>query len=85
MAAGRLEQSDSDAILPVSVGTLVWAVVLVGLLVARPTLDANGTTWWIGAAAVGVVSGAGGVVFLRWRRQRAARRAAAASASAAQE
>lgn len=85
MAAGRLEQSDSDAILPVSVGTVVWAVVLVGLLVARPTLDENGTTWWIGAAAVGVVSGAGGVIFLRWRRQRAARRAAAASASAAQE
>jgi Protein of unknown function (DUF2530) len=81
----RLDESDSDAILPVSIGTIVWAVLLVGLIVARPTLDENGTTWWIGAAAVGVVSGVGGVVFLRWRRQRAARRSAAASPSAPQE
>jgi hypothetical protein len=85
MSAGRLEQSDSDAILPVSIGTIAWSVVLFCLLVARPTLDENGTTWWIGAAAIGVVSGAGGVVFLRWRKQRAARRSAASSASAAQE
>ena len=46
--------------------------LLVGLLVARPTLDENGTTWWIGAAAVGVVSGLGGLVFLRWRKRRGA-------------
>lgn len=75
----RLDDSDSDAILPVSIGTLVWAVLLVGLLVAKPTLDENGTTWWIGAAAVGFVSGAGGVLFLRWRRRRAMRRSPAAS------
>jgi hypothetical protein len=72
----RLEQSDSDAILPVSIGTIVWTVVLVGLVVAKPTLDENGTAWWIGAAAVGVVSGVGGVIFLRWRAYRAARRSA---------
>lgn len=70
MATGRLERSDSDALLPVSIGTIVWIVALVGLVIARPTLDANGMTWWIGAAAVGVVSGVGGVVFLRWRRRR---------------
>jgi Protein of unknown function (DUF2530) len=81
----RLDDSDSDAILPVSIGTIVWCVVLVGLLVAKPTLDENGATWWIGAAVVGVVSGAGGVIFLRWRKQRAARRSAATSASADQE
>ena len=70
MATGRIERSDSDAVLPVSIGTVVWLLVLVGLVIAKPTLDANGTTWWIGAAAVGVVSGAGGVVFLRWRKRR---------------
>lgn len=75
MSVGRLEQSDSDAILPVSIGTAVWAVLLVGLLISKSTLDANGTTWWIGAAAVGVVSGVGGLVFLRWRKRRAMRRA----------
>jgi glucose uptake protein GlcU len=74
MSAGRLEQSDSDAILPVSIGTAVWAVLLVALLIAKPTLDTNGTTWWIGAAAVGVVSGVGGLVFLRSRKRRAMRR-----------
>jgi hypothetical protein len=72
----RLDDSDSDAILPVSIGTIVWAVLLVGLIVARPTLDANGTTWWIGAAVVGLVSGLGGVIFLRWRKRRATRRSA---------
>jgi ABC-type nickel/cobalt efflux system permease component RcnA len=83
MAAGRLEQSDADAILPVSIGTVVWAVVLIGLLIAKPTLDANGTTWWIGAAAVGFVSGVGGVVFLRWRKARALRRSSASTAGEA--
>jgi ABC-type nickel/cobalt efflux system permease component RcnA len=76
MSAGRLEQSDTDAILPVAIGTVVWAVLLVALLIARTTLDANGTTWWIGAAAVGVVSGLGGLAFLRWRKRRAMRRSA---------
>ena len=81
----RLDDSDSDAILPVSIGTIAWCIVLVGLLIAKPALDDSGTTWWIGAAAVGVVSGAGGVIFLRWRKQRAAHRAAGSSAPAAQE
>jgi hypothetical protein len=70
----RLQDSDSDAILPVSLGTLVWLVVLVVLIARRPALEASGSTWWIGAAAVGVVSGAGGVLFLRWRRARIAAR-----------
>jgi hypothetical protein len=71
----RLDQSDEDAILPVSIGTLVWLVVLAGLLFQRSTLDANGTSWWIWTAVVGVVSGAGGVLFLTWRKRRTARRA----------
>ncbi len=74
MSGGRLERSDADAILPVSIGTVAWVVVLVVLLLARPFLDEHGATWWIGAALVGVVSGAGGVVFLRWRSARAAGR-----------
>lgn len=73
----RLDEADADAILPISIGTVVWTVLLVGLILARATLDENGTTWWIGAAAVGVVSGVGGVIFLRWRKSRAKRRLAA--------
>jgi len=75
--AGRLARADEDAILPVSIGTVVWSVLLVVLLACRSTLEANGTTWWTGVAAVGVVSGIGGIVFLRWRRGRAVRRSAA--------
>ncbi len=71
MSPSRFEQSDEDAILPVSIGTGVWLVVLVVLVALRDRLVESGTTWWIGAAAVGVVSGALGVVFLRWRRRRA--------------
>ena len=76
MDTARFSQSDSDAILPVTLGTLAWTVILVVLLLMRPTLDERGTTWWIGAAAVGVVSGVGGVIFLRWRRGRMAARSA---------
>jgi hypothetical protein len=70
MSVNRVEQSDADAILPVSIGTAVWIAVLIALVIAKPTLEANGTTWWIGAAAVGVVSGLGGLVFLFWRKGR---------------
>ncbi|MBK9738288.1 MAG: hypothetical protein IPO93_01955 [Actinobacteria bacterium] len=76
MGVLRVGDSDNDAILPVSLGTIVWLVVLVGLIIRKPELDASGATWWIGAAAVGVVSGVGGVVFLRWRRARMDRRRA---------
>jgi ABC-type nickel/cobalt efflux system permease component RcnA len=67
----RVSESDEDALLPVGIGTAVWAVVLVILVLARSTLEATGTTWWIGAAVVGVVSGLGGLLFLRWRKGRA--------------
>lgn len=69
-------RSDDDAILPVTLGTLVWAAILVVLLTQQTRLQESGTQWWIGAAAVGVVSGALGVVFLRWRRRRMDQRSA---------
>ena len=73
MTVLRLDEADEDAILPVALGTAVWLLVLVGLLLGRSRLEANGTSWWIAAAAVGVVSGAGGVAFLVWRKRRRAR------------
>jgi uncharacterized membrane protein YqgA involved in biofilm formation len=76
MAESRLKESDVDAILPVSLGTGVWAVALVGLLTVRSTLEANGTEWWITAAIVGLVSGVGGLAFLTWRKRRALARLA---------
>jgi len=66
--------SDEDAVLPVSIGTAVWMVVLVVLLARKSELDANDAGWWIAVAAVGLVTGLGGVAYLRWRRTRLARR-----------
>jgi hypothetical protein len=64
------EQSDADAVLPITIGTGIWLVVLIVLLLARDSLAAHGASWWIGAAAAGFGLGLLGVVFLRWRRRR---------------
>lgn len=72
----RLSESDTDAILPVSIGTVIWAIALVALVLARGTLAENGTSWWIAVAAIGLLSGLIGLVFLRWRKGRARRSAA---------
>lgn len=65
----RADQSDADGILPVAIGTAAWAVALVVLLLLRPRfaeIDELG----IGVAAVGLLSGLLGLVFLRWRKRR---------------
>ena len=74
MSVLQLDQSDEDAILPVSLGTIVWFLVLVGLLMQRNGLEEDGNSWWISVAVVGLVSGLGGVVFLTWRKRRLASR-----------
>ena len=71
---GTIEKSDADGILPVVVGTALWAVALVVLVALRPRLEESGATWWIGAAAIGVVSGVLGLWFLSWRKRRPAQR-----------
>lgn len=70
MSMSRRSESDQDALLPVGIGTLVWAVVLVVLLIQRDALSAEGRQWWLGAAVVGLVSGLGGLAFLAWRKRR---------------
>ena len=59
--------------MPVAIGTGVWFALLLVLLAMRGRLEESGTTWWIGAAAVGLISGALGLVFLRWRVLRRSR------------
>ena len=68
-----ISAADEDAVLPVTIGTAVWLIILVALIARKPVLDENGTGWWIGVAVAGFVTGAGGVLYLRWRRARLAR------------
>ena len=68
-----MTDSDKDAVLPVTIGTGIWLVLLVTLIARKTVLDESGTGWWIGVAAVGLVTGVGGVILLRWRRARIAR------------
>lgn len=65
----RAAQSDADGILPVAVGTGAWAVALVVLLLLRPSVK-QVDDLWIAIAAVGLLSGLLGLLFLRWRQRR---------------
>lgn len=56
--------------LPVVIGTVVWAVALIVLIVLRPQLEENGSTWWIGVAVVGLITGLLATAFLTRRRRR---------------
>lgn len=68
--APQAHRSDSDAVLPVVIGTVVWAVALIVLIVLRPQLEENGSTWWIGVAVVGLITGLLATAFLTRRRRR---------------
>jgi hypothetical protein len=68
---------DVDGVAAVTVGTILWAVALVVLLVLRDTLEQSGSGWWIWVAAAGFGLGIPGLVYTT--RRRAAYRKASAS------
>jgi len=49
------------------VGTVIWAVLFVVALVARPSLTAHGHGWWVWTPLVGVALGLYGLRYLRRR------------------
>ena len=55
--------------LAVGVGTALWAVAFVVLLVLRSRLRAHGHLWWLGTCAAGVVLGLAGLVYVTRRRR----------------
>ena len=73
------EPRQADAVLPVTVGTALWGIALVVLLVLRPRLVDAGTDWWIWVAAIGLGLGLLGTAWVRHRR--AAQQAAPAAAT----
>lgn len=68
------EGEQSDAVLPVTVGTALWAVALVVLLPFQSRMRAAGTGWWISVCVTGLVLGLLGSAWVR-RRRAAYRRA----------
>ena len=61
-----------DALVAVSTGTIIWLVVGVVLLAWRERIP-QGSQWWLGTCAVAVISGVGGILYLRRRQRRAHR------------
>jgi hypothetical protein len=59
-----------DALVPIILGTIAWAIASIVLVFFRSDLEQAGTTWWFGACAVGVISGLGGIAYVLYRRRR---------------
>ncbi len=87
--AAHVAPVDNDGVRTVAVGTGLWAVALVVLLVMRDDLEAAGRSWWIWTAVAGLGLGLLGFEYTRRRRDAIARvrqfRAGHAETPAAEE
>ncbi len=77
----QVEPLDLDGVRTMQVGTALWAIGLVVLLLFRDQLDDDGHLWWLGTCAAGFVLGLIGWDHCarRRRRRRAAESETAAS------
>ena len=66
--ATTVEPLEVDGVRTAVVGTCLWFVALVVLVVLRERLTDEGNGWWIATAVVGFVLGLVGVAFLLRRR-----------------
>lgn len=66
--AATTKPVDVDGVSTLAVGTALWAVALVVLLLLRDRLADNGTTWWLWTAVTGLGLGVGGLAYTRRRR-----------------
>ena len=64
---------DTDGVRTVAVGTGLWALALVVLVVMRDDLEAAGRSWWIWTAVAGIGLGLLGFEYARRRRDAIAR------------
>ena len=78
------DQTEDNAFLPITIGTVAWLIAGVVLLVLRDQL-APGSRWWIGSCAVGVISGVGGMIYVKRRAGRPRRAAARRARASGQE
>jgi hypothetical protein len=66
--ATRADQT--DAVVPVTVGTVVWGVALVVTFLLRGRLAESGSQWWVWTCGVGFGLGLFGCWWVRRRRAR---------------
>lgn len=67
------EPLPDDGVRPVTAGTVLWFLILLGLLPFWSRLRADGHLWWVATAAIGGGLGVFGVFYCR-RRSAALRR-----------
>ena len=77
-----VEPLDVDGVRTMQVGTVLWALALVVLLLLRDQLEDEGHGWWIWVAVVGLVLGVIGWEHTTRRRRRRQRANAASETSA---
>ena len=59
---------DTDGVRTVTIGTVLWAVALVVLLLFRGRLEAAGNGWWVWTCLAGTGLGLLGIEYTRRRR-----------------
>jgi len=64
----EVEPMDVDGVRTMTVGTIVWAVVTIGLLPFLGTLESQGRTWWLWTSLAGFGLGLIGIEYCRRRR-----------------
>ena len=69
---GETKRMKDDSLIAVSTGTAIWLIAGIALLVLRERIP-QGSGWWLGSCAVAVISGVGGILYLRRRRRRTPR------------
>jgi hypothetical protein len=64
----ELSPLDVDGVAAVGLGTVGFGIALIGCLIYRDTLTANGQQWWTWVCATGALLGLAGLAFVLRRR-----------------
>ena len=70
MAAVRVQRDQTDGVVPVTVGTVIWGLALVVTFALRGRLAESGSQWWVWTCATGLGLGLFGCWWVRRRRSR---------------
>jgi hypothetical protein len=68
VASERGWSGQTDGVVPVTVGTVVWGAALIVTFMLRGRLAESGTQWWVWTCATGFALGLFGCWWVRRRR-----------------